>query len=258
MPVRGASLTLKVPDFAEARTRLFAAASDAGAQVTDGQTIVDAKGRKHGYLSLSLPADALPRLLPAIRAVGVLASDRITTGDASVEYAQLAARIVALRKHQSRLDALLSSGRNLRGSDILYVQERLFRSGVDEGELAQNRRNIEQRSRVAQVTVTIFEPLAVVQPAQTVRAVPRTLAQVYHNAVRRAEYRRGELTNRLLTVCAFVMVYAPLWIPVFGLVAFLLWYYRAVLAHALRQLAAAIAALLSKPTTKPDTIETGN
>lgn len=257
MPLRGASLTLKVPDFALARTQLFAAASDAGAQITEGQTVVDAKGRRHGYLSLRLPADALPRLLPAIRTVGILASDKITTSDASAEYAGLEARITELRKHQSRLDTLLRSGRNLRGSDTLYIQERLFRSGVDEAGLVQERRNIENRSRVAQVTVTIFEPLPVARAVPAIRAVPMSWAHGYSNAVRRAEYRRGELVNRLLTLSAFIVVYAPLWVPAVGAVAFLLWHRRALLARAVRQLSAFVAALRPH-TAKGDAVETGN
>ena len=191
----------------------------------------------------------------------VLASDKITTTDAATEYETLGARIGELRKHQLRLDTLLHSGRNLRGSDILYVQDRLFRSGVDEAGLAQSRRDLERRAQVAQVSVTLFEPLPVAKPLPPIQAVQASWAHGYANAVRRAEFHRSVLTGRLVAAFAFAVVYAPLWFPVIGTVAFLLWYHRAALVRVIRVFGA-FAAHLPKlhllPSPKRDAVETGN
>lgn len=241
MPVRGASLVLKVTDFASARARLLDVASDSGASVIAGQTTVDAKGRKHGIISLRLPAGELPKLLPAIRAIGVLSGDNIAASDASGDYETLAARIVALRRHQTRLESLLHSGRNLRGSDVLYLQERLLRGEVDEAALLQSRREIEKRSSVAQVSVTLFEPLPVTKPPTPVQTVTRSWAHGYANAVRRAEFHRAETVNRLLAALAFVAVYAPLWVPATCLVLVVLWQTRRLLAPAASAVRTAIA-----------------
>ena len=243
MPVRGASLTLKVGDFAQARARLLDAAAQTGAQIVGGQTVVSEKGRKHGTVVLYLPAESLPKLLPAIRGIGVLASDNITSGDSASEYETIGARIGELHKHQARLQTLLQGGRNLRGSDVLYLQERLFRSGADEADLQQHRRDLLRRSRRAQVSVMLFEPLPVAAPRTPLQNAKQSWANGYANAVRRAEFHRGELMTRLATAFAFAVVYAPLWLPVYALAAFLLWRFRGTVVRGARA-GRGIAALL--------------
>jgi len=115
-----------------------------------------------------------------------------------------------------------------------------------------------QISSSAQVTVTIFEPLPVAQSVPAVRTVPKSWAHGYANAVRRAEYRRAELVNRLLTMTAFVVVYAPLWVTVLGAFGFLLWYYRTVLSRAVRRFVAMVVTLRSRTATRTGVGETGN
>ena len=213
LPVHSGSLTLKVPDFLAARQRLMSAATNAGAQITGGKTTVDEKGRKHGFVHLSVSADRLPELLPKLRAVGTLASDDLTTVNQSSEYENLAGRVRQLKKHEARLDELLHSRRNLRGSDILYVQERLFRTGVDAEQLMQAQTEIERHSRTARFFITLFEPLPVAVP---VVAAQRGFTHTFTNACKRAEFRRDVLVTQIATAGAFALVYAPVWLPVFA------------------------------------------
>lgn len=239
MPVRGGSLALKVSDFVAARQQVIDAAAKVGAEVTGGKTFVSEKGRKHGYVNLRLSTDRLPQLLPTIRAAGTLASDDLSTTEQVSNYEDLGRRIERLRKHQSRLDELLHSRRNLRGSDILYVQERLFRAGVDEEQLLQARLDMERQSRTARLTVTLFEPVPAIKPLAPMAAARKSFAHWFDNGKRRAEWRRDQLMAQVATGAAFALVYAPIWLPLVVVGTLLLraiWSRRVRIFHAIREI----------------------
>lgn len=240
MPVRGGSLALKVTDFVAARQLVIDAAAKVGAEVMGGKTFVIEKGRKHGYVHLRLSTERLPQLLPMIRPVGTLASDDLSTTEQVSNYEDLGRRIERLRKHQSRLDELLHSRRNLRGSDILYVQERLFRAGVDEEQLQQARLDMERQSRMAQITVTMFEPLPIIKPVTPIVAAQNSFAHWFDNGKRRAQWRRDQLMARIATGLAFALVYAPIWLPlsIIGLLLLrAIWQRRGAISRTLGEIA---------------------
>jgi hypothetical protein len=69
-----------------------------------------------------------------------------------------------LAEHRQRLAGILSSARRLRGSDILYVQERLFRAGVDQDLLGLQREALSRKAEQSTVVLTMFEPLSIAEP----------------------------------------------------------------------------------------------
>ena len=130
---RGGTLVVKVTDYDPAREKVISAALRQGAELLNSHTQVNFEGRKLGWLRFRMASDRLPLLLPEVRAVGKLYSEHVQTGDFRSEGEELRRRVARLREHEQRLDALLHSPRKMRGGDLLYLQERLFRVGVDEG-----------------------------------------------------------------------------------------------------------------------------
>jgi primosomal protein N' len=243
MPARSGSVVVKVPDFDQARKRVIDVAVAQGGAVLDSRTEVTDKGRKHGWVRLRLSADRLEDFLPAARSVGRVAAERVGTAEQAAEYEELARRAGRLEQHQGRLDALLKSSRRLRGSDILYVQERLFRAGVDQSLLEQRRLDLARRSETATVTVSLFEP----PPAPVPDSARRIdLGAWYASARTLARHKLERTLARATTGAAYAAVYAPLWAPalIAGLFALrLLWVWsRALRARAWSRLAPAVAA----------------
>ncbi len=252
MPAWGGAVILKVPNFVAARQKVMDAAGVLGAEVTRGRTFVSEKGRRHGFVELRVTADRLPELLPTIRGVGVLSADNLATTEQASGYEDLGRRVTQLGKHQARLDALLHSRRNLRGSDILFIEERLYRADVDAASLTQQQSDMERRSHTARITVTLFEPLPVgVTPAAPTR---QGVAHWFGNGKRRAEWHRDQLLARTAVGIAFALVYAPLWLPLFVL-AFLAarfaWARRVFLLRVTGTAAGAIRAALTRRVTPP-------
>ncbi len=222
-------VTVKVPQFEQARESILQALAIRGAQLIDAKTLVNEKGRKHGYVTVRLASDRLPDALSVVRAAGKLSAEDITTSDSTSKYEGLERRATHLKEHQVRLAGILSSERRLRGSDILYVQERLFRASVDEGQLLQERQDIAHRSRSCTVTVHLFEPM----PTRVLDRMQLNVAGHFASAKARAIGIVDQNRARAVTASAYALVFAPFWVPllIVALIALRLLYHF-VLRHA--------------------------
>jgi hypothetical protein len=204
MPTRTGMIAVKVIDFDAARQRVLDAALQQGAELLKSRTEVNYQGKKHGWIWFHVAADRLALLLPVVRSAGKLYAENVATAEHASEYEELARRVDRLQEHQQRLAALLQSGRRLRGSDILYIQERLFRAGVDEGSLRQRRVDLERAARVNTLAVELFEP----EPRRAM-----DLGNYYAGAALRARMGLYRLLARALTLGAYALIFAPVWIP---------------------------------------------
>jgi hypothetical protein len=235
IPSRGGTIALKVTDYDRAQQAVLTAAQAQGAELLHSRTEVNFQGKQNGWMRLRLAADRLPLLLSEIRSVGKLYSENRSTEDHTSEYEELERRIERLREHQPRLASLLQTSRRLRGSDILFVQERLFRAGVDEGALMQRRADLERSARVATLVVELFEP----EPRRAM-----DLGNYYASASLRARGAMYRGLARAATVGAYLLTFAPFWLPallVTLLVARWLWRRGRALAARLAPLGAVLA-----------------
>jgi hypothetical protein len=208
LPARGASIVVKVEDFAAAREQVLRSAAGTGAELVNAHTAVTDKGRRHGWLQFRLPSDRLPALLGSVAGIGRLYAEKVTTTDHVPEYEELARRAQRLQEHEQRLDGILDDRRRrLRGSDVLYVQERLFRASVDESLILQRRVNLERDARYCDTVVTLFEPL----PVNRTAAAERDLRTWSSRAFGSAGGAFNRILSRGVTALAYIAVFAPLW-----------------------------------------------
>lgn len=221
-PVQSATVAvvdLKVASFADARQKVTEAALAQGARLDDIHTWVDPKGRTHGWIRFILPTNQLAAVLPPIYGVGKLYSERMTTTDYRSDSDQLARRIASLNRHEARLDSLLNSNRRMRGSDLLYIQDRLFRADVDAGMLEQRRVDMAGAEGNASLLVELFEPGTL-----PVTATGRIdLRAWYAASLARARLDAGRQLARIATAGAYLLVFAPVWAPALAIVWLALW-----------------------------------
>jgi hypothetical protein len=155
---RGAAVTVKVESYADAQKGLADLVAKHGGTAADRHRVASEKGRHSGWLRVQVPKANLDAFLGDVRQLGKVYGERLSLEDRSEEYLSLGKRAERLRQHEARLSGILGSGRRLRGSDILYVQERLFRASVDEDSLLQQREALAARTPTSSVVVTFFEP----------------------------------------------------------------------------------------------------
>jgi hypothetical protein len=212
MPLQqsGATLTLKVTSFAAAQDALAKVARESGGRLSDGETFVTEKGRRHGWVRLRLPQKELPAVLERIRATGTLSSEGTSTDSYQAAHAELLIRADALHAHASRLGGLLDSERRMRAGDILYLQERLFRASVDEELLRQRRENLEATTKQSSVIVTLFEPY----PVRLRDRLAGDLASRFHGGMGAARDRAFATLARGATGVGYALTLAPLWAPI--------------------------------------------
>jgi hypothetical protein len=240
MLARQGTVVLKVPNYDSARRSVTDMSRDNGGETLEVHTYVDGKGRKYGWLTFRLPADRLTAVIPVVKGVGILYSEKVASADNISLYEELARRVLRLQQHEQRLSGILASPRRMRGSDILFLQERLFRASVDESLLSQQRVDLERASRSATLLVSLFEPGTFPSPrpaAINLTGRFRAGALVAHEALM-------EQAARASTALAYIVTYAPLWIPalVLGVILLIMvWRNRlrllAVLDFALRVVA---------------------
>jgi len=231
---RGAHIVLKVADYDAAASGLRALAARHSGEVTSSRTEVDPRGKRRGWATVRLPADRLPAGLADARGLGKLYSETVGRADHATEYATLARRSRRLSEHEARLANVLAGARRLRGGDLLYLQERLFRNGLDQEQLAQRRADLERAGRSALLTLEFFEP----EPRL---AAP--LGAAYAGGVQRARSAWQALLGRGATAGAFALVFLPLWLPAL-LLGLLLTVWS---ARRLRVLGRRLATLLTTP-----------
>ncbi len=164
---RGAALVLKVEVFEAARQKVAELTVGNGGAVREAHSQVAEKGRRHGTIQLIVPAQKLEPLLTQLRDLGIPSGERVTTQEHWSESEELARRAERSKGHQGRLNGLLGSNRRLRGSDILYVEERLVRAENDEDMLRLQREKLQRASTVSNLTVVLFEPYKLAAPKLT-------------------------------------------------------------------------------------------
>jgi hypothetical protein len=154
---RGAAITLKVTSFTEARKQVSDLAQSHQGAVSDRHTVSSEKGHESGWMRVQVPKAELDGFLTDVRQLGTIYGEKLSYDDGSSRYQQLGERAERLSQHERRLSSVLTMKR-LRGSDILYVQDRILRTTVDEDSLRDERAAIPRQAASSSVIVTLFEP----------------------------------------------------------------------------------------------------
>lgn len=204
MAIKGGSIVLKVTDYGEARAQVMRFADARGAVLHQEKSEANFSGERHGEIVLELDSAQLGPLMEQVRGIGKLYSEVVQTSDQTSEYQKLGTRTELLKQNEGELLGFMHSPRRMRGSDILFVQSRLYDSRVQGANVAQERIDIARRSRRAMLSVSLFEP----EPRKTFdwgnwRAV----------ASYRAKGSFLYVARKVVTGSFFALYLAPVWIP---------------------------------------------
>jgi len=209
--IRSGSIVLKVSDYDQARSRVMRLAGARGAVLHEESSEANFSGERHGNIILELDAAQFRPMMEDVRRIGKLYSEQVQTSDQTSYCQKLEKRISLLGQNEVELVAFLHSPRRMRGSDILFVQYRLYESRVRAADAAQERADTARRARKALINVALFEP----EPHKTFD---------WSNWHAVASYRaKGSflyVTRKLVTGFYLVAFLAPYWIPALLIVFF--------------------------------------
>ncbi|MEN6357488.1 MAG: DUF4349 domain-containing protein [Armatimonadota bacterium] len=126
--IKSGSIVLKVNDYNEARAQIMRLADARGAVLHQEKSEANFSGERHGEIILDVDSAQLGPLMERVRRIGKLYSESVQTSDQTSDYQKLNTRISLLKQNEGELIGFMRSPRRMRGSDILFVQYRLYES----------------------------------------------------------------------------------------------------------------------------------
>ena len=155
---KGATMLLKTPDFEKLRIQLTSVAVKHHGIIADSKTTVSPKGRKHGWFRISVPADQVESVMADLRPVAKVVGEQSKTSNRKPEIDELDLRRQNVVNHVDRLKSSLNSRKTIKGNDVLFMEERIFRAETDRDLLLNDRKKIEGTVANSSIVVTAYEP----------------------------------------------------------------------------------------------------
>lgn len=161
--IRSAELRMQVDKVPGAIHVADSIAKAHDALLADIKVNQDEKGRRSAQLVIRVPAPRFAETLDALKRLGEVKTEAVTTEDVTKAYADLETRLSVKEETASRLRALLVN-RTGKLSDILDVERELSRVITEIEQMKGERRYYDQRIAISSISVTLFEAGALFQP----------------------------------------------------------------------------------------------
>jgi|GEM_PF-3057053 len=221
--VRSGYIVLKVREYKADRAKILDVARECGATLRDECSETNYIGQNHGNITLEVSAPCLNRLMNHLQGIGKLYSQNVQTTDQTSQYESLQRKADILRQNETELLDFLHRPRRMRGSDILFVQYRLYQTRAEIAKAQQDRLDLERRSQRSLVQVSLFEP-----------ELSHTFNWQNWNAYASSRSKSVffGVMHRGVTAAYMVLWLSPIWIPVLIAIFFLArWLRRWIIAR---------------------------
>jgi hypothetical protein len=162
--IRTGQLTLEVASFEQAAARVAAIAESYGGYLAESQASRGAQDRQQGSITLRVPAERFGAAFAALKGLGKVQMENVSTQDITKAYADLETRLRVKRDTAERLREILR-GRAARLSDVLEAERELARVTEEIERMEGERRYYDQQVALSTITVALHEPQAVVGPS---------------------------------------------------------------------------------------------
>jgi hypothetical protein len=157
--IRTGKLSLEVPAYEAAAEAVARIADGEGGYVAGSQSASAGARRARGSVTVRVPAERFPTAIAALKALGKLESEAVSTEDVTKAYADLETRLRVKRETEARLRDVLKN-RAAKLGEILEVERELARV-IEEIERAEGeRRYYDQQVALSTIVVELREPEA--------------------------------------------------------------------------------------------------
>lgn len=203
--IRTAQMSIETADYSASVSQAEALVEQLGGYVADSQITRGAHNRRHGTLTLRVPADQFKAALAGVRGLGQVLSENVTVQDVTKAYTDVETRLRVKRDTAARLHEILR-GKTARLSDVLEVERELARVTEESEALEGERRFYDQQLALSSIALNLSEPDAVVSAS----AVEPT-ASALHNSL------------RVLSISIAALIAVVVFVVPWALVAWLAW-----------------------------------
>jgi hypothetical protein len=168
--IRTAQLTLEVPSYEEAAERVARLAESQGGYLADAQAARGARDHRRGTLVVRVPAERFAAAYSALKGLGKVETETVSTQDVTKAYADLETRLRVKRDAEGRLREILRT-RTARLSDVLEAERELTRITEEIEQMEGERRYYDQQVALSTISAALHEPEAVIRPGALVPLV---------------------------------------------------------------------------------------
>ena len=158
--IRSGDLRLLVKDVKRAMELADSIAGRHGALLAGSRASGDAQTSHDAELQFRVPADRFTETVAALRTLGDVRGESMTTQDVTKDYADLETRLGVKTETVTRLRTLLATHTAKLG-DVLQVEEELARAVTELEQLKGERRFYDQQVALSSLSVTLFEQVVV-------------------------------------------------------------------------------------------------
>jgi hypothetical protein len=157
--IRTAELRIEVKNVQAAAHAADSLVKQSGALVAESRISQDAQERHEAQLVVRVPSDHLSGALMALRQLGDVKEDAVSTQDVTKEYADLDTRLAVKEQTVARLRALIDN-RTAKLSDVLDVERELARAVTELEEMKGERRYYDQQIALSTIKLTLEDHAA--------------------------------------------------------------------------------------------------
>jgi len=160
--IRSAELNIQVLSVDQALRIIDTATRSRRALVADARVTQDDNKRHNARLIIRVPSDRFDETLAALRPLGNVKSENVTSDDVTKNYSDLETRLAVSEATVERMKALLAN-RTAKLTDVLQVERELAREIAEIERMKGERRYYDQQIAMSSIAVTLFEPPLIVR-----------------------------------------------------------------------------------------------
>lgn len=157
--IRTAELRIEVTNVRVAAQTADSLVRQSGALVTESKTSQDAQQRHEAQLVVRVPSEHLAATLVALRRLGDVQEESISTQDVTREYADLDTRLAVKEQTVARLRSLIES-HTAKLAEVLEVERELARAVTELEEMKGARRYFDQQIALSTIKLSLVDHAA--------------------------------------------------------------------------------------------------
>jgi hypothetical protein len=161
--IRTAQVALEVSSYEEAANEIARLAESQGGYLADAQAARGARDHRRGTLVVRVPAERFAAAYAALKALGKVETETVSTQDVTKAYADLETRLRVKRDAEGRLREILRT-RTARLSDVLEAERELTRLTEEIEQIEGERRYYDQQVALSTISAALHEPEAAIRP----------------------------------------------------------------------------------------------
>jgi len=209
--IRNGNLSVRVADVRSSQQQAIDMARGLGGMVSDSNFDETDKTQPTAYVTLRVPEKLFESAMKRLSGLGDVVQRNVTGSDVSASVVDIEARLKSMRNEEDQYRTVLKATRRI--GDILIVKDRLSQVRAEIESLDAQRRTLRNQATYSTITATFLQKEKVGEPKKPDDWAEESWASAINRLNGAGQFLGKAAIN--------VVVFAPIWIPLFLVAWFL-------------------------------------